>query len=604
MQIHLNLQFVLLVVAIGVLATRLSGRAYDTQPRRFVTLCMLCGLLGVAAVGAYFRTPIFAKLLGLQAGTIIEKSLQWIKGFLALSAAGLSLYEVVLIKQKQPLLPHWAKGVAAALAVMAVGAYFRFGDLGYSEFYHRWEFYHYYMGSKYNREIGYERLYNCTAVAQSELGQNMLNEVRARKLRDLAIDVLTPSQPILEHPEDCKSHFTPERWEAYKRDVVWFRNSSNLQYWNDMQKDHGYNPPPVWTVMGHFLGSFNPAGDKFFKLLGMLDPLFFLGMFTAVYWAFGWRVCSVALIFWGCQLPAEYFWTGGAFMRQDWLFYLVLSGCLIRKRYFMLGGAAFAYSTLLRVFPGPLVAGWVVVMAAYFWKHKRLAPSHIRLVSGGLIATVILVSISLGVAGKHSYQDFWKHINVHNVTLLTNNMGLQTVVSHGLDGRMQVTRDEKQLDPFKQWKDMRRERLHAYRFFYAAIVLAIGALLARVAWRIKSLWIVQALSLALVVALVEVTCYYYSMFILAAFLSRLRKSVEQIVLLGAGVSQLVVVNPILSYYYDDRYTVQSAVFCVLTVVLISMYWPPKKNEAKALGAGATSTPAAASPANEPPLPAS
>ena len=75
-------------------------------------------------------------------------------------------------------------------------------------------------------------------------------------------------------------------------------------------------------------------------------------MFAAIYWAFGWRVFAVAAIFWGCQLPAEYFWTGGAFMRQDWLFWLVLSACLVRKRFHALGGAAFAYSTLLRVFPG------------------------------------------------------------------------------------------------------------------------------------------------------------------------------------------------------------------------------------------------------------
>ena len=33
----------------------------------------------------------------------------------------------------------------------------------------------------------------------------------------------------------------------------------------------------------------------------------------------------------GCQLPAEYLWTGGAFLRQDWLFWLVISACLARK---------------------------------------------------------------------------------------------------------------------------------------------------------------------------------------------------------------------------------------------------------------------------------
>ena len=68
--------------------------------------------------------------------------------------------------------------------------------------------------------------------------------------------------------------------------------------------------------------------------------------------------------------------------------------------------------------------------------------------------------------------------------------------------------------------------------------------------RVSSLWIAQALSLVIVVSLVEVTCYYYSMFILAAFLSRLRRGVEQWVLCVAGVSQLVVVNRSSRIYYD------------------------------------------------------
>src|SRR5882672_10549348 len=108
-------------------------------------------------------------------------------------------------------------------------------------------------------------------------------------------------------------------------------------------------------------------------------------MFGAIWWAFGWRIFCVALIFWGCQLPAEYFWTGGAFLRQDWIFFLILSSCLVRKRYFALGGAAFAYSTLLRVFPGPLLAGWLVVILAHAYRKKRFAPEHLRLVAGGVL---------------------------------------------------------------------------------------------------------------------------------------------------------------------------------------------------------------------------
>jgi len=649
-----SFQLVLLVVLIAGLVTYLVRFADDKMPpRRFIGLCILTGLLGILLIGTGFRTQTVLKVvspgflpqsLHVNVGSMVEKSLSWIKGMIALTAAGLSVYEGQLIAEKKIPRKYWVKGIALFLAVMSIGAYFRYGDLGYVNYYHRWEFFHYYVGSKYDRELGYERLYNCAAVAQADSGQ--INEVRARKLRDLSVDVLAPAQVALDHPEVCRDRFTTERWESFKNDVKFFRTQSGLQYWNDMQKDHGYNPPPVWTVMGHFWSSLHPADDGYIKILACFDLAFFAGLFWAIYWAFGWRVFCVAAIFWGCQLPAEYFWTGGAFMRHDWIFWLVLSSCLVRKRYFALGGAAFAYSTLLRVFPGILLIGWVVVAATYVWKqhvklpdHSRItrlaliitgalavitlgtlvpralvdhdapvyetfkklshvavamwgvfglttlvyclvrkimAPSHVRVMAGGLAATVILFSISVGVAGLNAYPDFYKHIQVHNQTPLTNNMGLPTILAQGVEGGMEYTRDEKQLDPFAVWKDMRREHLRVYRPLHLVIFVALVIAFVYVVRRIKSLWIAQALSLAILVSVLEVTCYYYTMFILAAFLSRLRRGVEQWVLCVAGISQLIVRNNYISFYYDWRYWGQSVVFCVFAYTMIFAYWPRQK----------------------------
>jgi hypothetical protein len=584
MHIQLTTKLGLAVVALAALLYYLYRNANQLAPRKFIGLSVLAGALGVAVIGGFFRTATFASFFEVSQLAIVEKQLSWVKAFIALTAAALSLYAMGRAAEKKPLPLHWLKGGAFALAVLSVGAYYRFGDFGYANFYHRWEFYHYYLGSKYDRELGYERLYTCTAIAQADLG--MGNEVRSRKLRDLSEDLLIPASTVLEHPEQCKDRFTPERWEAYKADVNFFRHSANIQYWNDMQKDHGYNPPPVWTVMGHLLASIHPASDGFFKLLALIDPMFFVGMFAAIYWAFGWRVCSVAAIFWGCQLPAEYFWTGGAFMRQDWLFYLVLSGCLLRKRYFAFAGASFAYSVLLRAFPAVFVAGWVVVMITYAWKHRHLPfskwfhPSHLRLVGGGVLAGVILISISIAFAGKNSYAEFAKHIRVHNSTPLTNNMGLATVISHGPSGRMEYVRDEKLLDPFGPWKQMRRDRLDAFFFLRIVLWAGLGLAFVRATRRLKSLWIAQSLSVGIVVCLLEMTCYYYSMFILAAFLARLRKGFEQALLATAGVSQLLAVNRIISYYYDDRYTAQSALFVVFPVALIIAFWPAPKSKAE------------------------
>jgi hypothetical protein len=65
------------------------------------------------------------------------------------------------------------------------------------------------------------------------------------------------------------------------------------------------------------------------------------------------------------------------------------------------------------------------------------------------------------------------------------------------------------------------------------------------------------------------------MFILSAFLSRLRRGVEQWILCVAGVSQLLAINRYFSYYYDDRYTAQAVLFCIFAFTLLSAHWPPK-----------------------------
>jgi hypothetical protein len=563
---------------IGVLRYLAKNRETLSE-RRFVSVSVVAGLLGVLLVGAGYRTPIVAWLLDLPAGAMVYRSLNWIKAMLALTAAALSVYETARIAARKPPRKCWSKGAALALAVMSLAAYFSFGDVGYAEFYHRHEFFHYYLGSKYPRELGYKRLYLCTAVAQTELGQG--NEVRARKIMDLAVDRIVPGRTALEHPEECRSRFTPERWDAFKSDVRFLRQSSNLEYWNGMQTDHGYNPPPVWTALGHFWSSMHAPSLAYFKFLASLDLMFWVGIFAAIGWAFGWRVFCVAAIFFGCQVPGEYFWTGGAFRRQDWLFGLVLSACLVRKRYYALGGAALAYSTLLRVFPGVLLAGWAVVVGTHAWKHKRWAPHHVRLIMGGVAAAVVLVSLSIGVAGWRAYPEFCQHIQLHKQTPVTNNMGLETLLSHSYAGRMEFVRDEKKVDPFAQWVAMRRDRLHAFRPLHVVLLIALGFVFVKVVRRVKSLWIALALSLAVVISVVETTCYYYSMFILAALLSRHRRGVEAWVLCVAGVSQLLAVNRFLSYFYDDLYTTQSVLFCGFALSLLFAYWPPA-NQARAL----------------------
>src|SRR6185369_2441347 len=115
-------------------------------------------------------------------------------------------------------------------------------------------------------------------------------------------------------------------------------------------------------------------------------------------------------------------WTEGAFLRQDWLFWLVAAACFSRKRWFYAAGASIVYAGLLRIFPGLAVIGWLVVAGAYLVKHKHLYEPHKKALIGGVVAAAILIPASIYVTTgklnkegfKESYVSFAEHtLHVH-----------------------------------------------------------------------------------------------------------------------------------------------------------------------------------------------
>ncbi len=553
--------------------------------------------LAVAAILLVYLYGIHPALFELFArgrdSYVSGQTLRGLKAAIAFGALALSLYEARRRLAHKPIPQRIVRRAAGLLAGAAVAAYFAGGG-GYAQSYHPWEFFHYFLNSKYYLELGHTRLYVCTAVAQTELEPATEKEVQARKLRNLDTNVLEPAGVVLADPDACKSRFTPQRWDDFKRDVRFFRNSIELEYWNRMQTDHGYNPPPVWTLLAHALASLHSADVHFIKVLAALDLVLLVAMFLAVYWAFGWRVLCVALVFWGCQYPASYGWNGGAFLREDWIFWLVVTVCLLKKGWHGAAGATFAYSTLLRVFPGVLLVGPAALAGWHFWRHRRLAPSHRRMAAGGLLTTAVLVLASLAIFGEGSYKDFWRHIQLHNSTPLPNHMGLKTVFSQSLEGRMKYLHDEGLVDPFSRWisqkwggeawKEARRERFAALKPVYFVAVLGVLAATAYVLRRVRSLWIGLPLGLALCVSVAELTNYYYSMFVLAALLARLSRGFERGALLVAGLSQLLASGPLLTFD-DDRYTAQSVLFVAYALACLLSLWPraggPKTPEGSA-----------------------
>src|SRR5258706_10541017 len=103
-----SLQLVFILLLLGAAVAHLVRNAKTLPDRRFVALSVLVGLLGCLAIGAGFRTPLVARYLHIIAGSMVERSLSWIKAMIALGAAGLSIYEVSLVAEKKSFRKVWS----------------------------------------------------------------------------------------------------------------------------------------------------------------------------------------------------------------------------------------------------------------------------------------------------------------------------------------------------------------------------------------------------------------------------------------------------------------------------------------------------------------
>jgi hypothetical protein len=411
------------------------------------------------------------------------------------------------------------------LAVLGVAAFVCWWNLGrfhFPDYVQVHEHYHYYLGSKYFPELGYTRLYQCVAIADVDAGLG--GDFAHGWIRNLSTNRIEPAAAAIQDRTACTRHFRPERWEMFKRDVAWFRAHRSPESWRISQIDHGYNGSPVWAIAGSFFAGRAPASDAHILRLALIDPLLILIMWGAVWWAFGWRATAVAVLWWGTNFPARFIWTGGAFLRADWLAAMTIGICFVKRERMASGGFALTYAALLRVFPGLLIAGLALKAAGDMWRARswRPTPPHRAFALGSLAALALLVLLSAVPSGGVSrlpdaWREFAANSSKHLSTPLTNSMGLKTILAFDPDSRAARLQNYWIETPWDTWTAARRqvfaERAPIYWVLAAAfVVLAIRSM------QRQDDWIALILGLTLIPVTGDLTCYYYSMFLAVALL--------------------------------------------------------------------------------------
>ncbi len=459
----------------------------------------------------------------MSADVIATEHLDEWKIGLALAGALLLAAEWWLRRAGTPRRLRRARDLAlGVVALAAAAAWWNFGQLHQGRHLHVWEFFHHFVGAKYFPELGYTRLYDCALIADYE--DDFAIRPERRPVRRLATNEVAFATEVLAEPDACKEHFTPARWESFRRDVRWFRTRLPPRRWAKALTDHGMNATPAWLIAGSMLADAGPATAQRIGRLALLDPALLVAMWACVVWAFGWRVAAAAVIFWGTNQPGHFGWVGGAYLRLDWLAASVLGVCLLRRGHPAGAGAALTAATLLRVFPGLLVAALVLRAGADLWRRRSLrpAPEHLRFAAGALLMLAVALPMAARVSGgSGAWLGFYENSRMHLATPLGNFVGWKTALSLDPAQPQHRLRDPSRVDPVEPWYEAQRATFAAREPWFWLGLAAFVALLARAVSRQPRHddWVAAVLGCGLVVVGAQIGSYYYALLLLYGLLS-------------------------------------------------------------------------------------
>lgn len=260
------------------------------------------------------------------------------------------------------------------VAFMAVANYNNFANWRYGSFFNAYEFYHYYIGSKYAPEVHYKDLYNATLIADAETGLKFRHaEGTIKNLNPHWREDKEPYrwkvEQVLAQKERVKARFTPERWEEFVQDIKFFKSELVGSRWDGVLRDKGYNGSPAWsTVVGGLLSNNFPTSWRpGMVFLASLDLIMIAIAMGFVIWAYGLRSALLMLVLWGSSYVMSYSHMKGAYLRTDFVMPIIISMCLIKKNHYAPAGILMGYASIARVFPTVFLFGVGARMVWITW---------------------------------------------------------------------------------------------------------------------------------------------------------------------------------------------------------------------------------------------
>jgi Glycosyltransferase family 87 len=302
----------------------------------------------------------------------------------------------------------WAGGAAAVALFSAWGAY----GISTSQlrFVHHWEQYHFFLGAKFQRELGSFNIYKATLLADRE-STGILSGVQ--KVRDLTNFEEVSTESALQNAPQVRGRFSEEKWNELKKD--WSKISQEWPLdWNRALTDHGNSNSPAWVLLAAPLTAMFPISPENTAALGFLDWILMFAMWLGLWHCFGHRVAALSLLV-ACAQPFCFDYLVGSFLRWDWLFCLGLAACCLQLQKHRVAGLFFGFAVATKLFPIFFGLTLLLKVLADAWQRKKLERKYLDFLLGSVATGAVAVSLSAAFFGWGSWVEYAQRIQVAQV---------------------------------------------------------------------------------------------------------------------------------------------------------------------------------------------
>lgn len=399
----------------------------------------------------------------------------------------------------------FAFGVFHNLGTMQAGTFLQYGDL-----------FHYYLGPKYFKELGYDDQYNAVIVADTEQGNEL---ARTPFLTDLRTYQNTSREKVLQDAYRVRSRFSDERWAAFKDDVAFFKTATGSPRSPGLfalLMDHGYNGSPVTTLILGTIANIVPVTQL--HLLASLDVLLVVAMSALVFYTFGFEMGALFSVYFCVNALNPYDYISGSFLRYDWLFYLVVAVCLLERGRHASSAFFLTLAAMIRIFPLALFYGMAVIIIKHIRATRTVDKKHKRFIvaAGATAAALVLVpAVSLGSVTRNPWTEFSEKIALHDKGVYVNHLGLRGIALFepsqlSLEKFVEAYKSDYTDDIVRHWQNVKEREFEEKKPTITFASLLVLACLTVVIWKRESETESVLLPLILVYAMSYPSHYYYA----------------------------------------------------------------------------------------------